>query len=254
MEEEESLYGKDVIVGNKEDAAKAADGRDVQIKTSTTQTIKMKTEGEAAAGTEDNQDTGADEQEVTTEQKLEGDIKNQLQAEEDAKADLKGKGVDFDAIAAEYENDGELSAATLVKLQKAGYPKSVVDAYITGMEATAARFESQVYDYAGGKQQFERLSQFVAAQGQGMMDTFNRVLATGDLMQIKIALQGFQAQMGQKYGTAGRSVMGSGSKATVQGFQTKAEMTTAMSDPRYGRDPQYTKEVQYKTMRSSFMR
>lgn len=251
--EEESLYGKDAIVGSKEDATIAAEGRDVEIKTSTTQTVNMKTEGDQQVTTGDDQEEVKTDTEVTPEQKLENDIKNQLQAEEDVKVDFKGKGLDFDVIATEYETNGSLSEETLGKLKEAGYPKSVVDAYISGMEATAAQFEQQVFEYAGGKQQFERVSQFIASQGDVMVDTFNRVIGSGDLMQIKIALQGFQAQMDQKYGTAGRTVMGNGNKTVVAGYQSKSEMTAAMSDPRYGRDPAYTREVQNKTMRATFL-
>lgn len=256
MDENESLYGPGAITGSKEDANPVA-GRDVEIKTSNTTTINMQTEApttEQPTATEEAADPTSGDV-ATPEAKLEADLKNIKSAEADAKADLKSKGIDFDAVAAEYESNGGLTAETIQKLSDAGYPKSVIDAYVAGMEATAARFEQQVYDYAGGKQQYERMAQFVASQGQGMVDTFNRVLASGDLMQIQLAMQGFQAKMGQKYGTAGRTVMGSNSNTTgVFGYQNKAEMVAAMGDPRYGRDPAYTREVQNKTMKATFLR
>lgn len=256
MEENESIYGPGAITGSKEDA-NPADGRDIDIKTSNTTTINMSTETPAT-----DQPTSTEEKaepisgDVTNpEAKLEADLKNIISAEADAKADLKNKGIDFDAVATEYESNGGLTADTLQKLSDAGYPKSVIDAYVAGMEATSARFEQQVYDYAGGKQQYERMAQFVSAQGQGMVDTFNRVLASGDLMQIQIALQGFQAKMGQTYGTGNRSVLGRNANTTGSfGYQNKAEMITAMSDQRYGRDPAYTREVQNKTMKATFLR
>ena len=257
-----NLYGEGAIVGSKEDAT-AIQERDVSIQTSGSNVTTVKVG--SAEGQEDEtkveqvdpnkapEASDSTEGDKTPEQVLEADVKNQLAAENDLKEELKGKGVDFDSVAKEYENSGTLSADTFQKLQDAGYSKAVVDAYIAGMEATAERFERTVHDYVGGKEQFQRLSQFVASQGQETVDAFNKVVGTGDLMQIKLALQGFQAQMSQKYGTQGRSIMGSGNVPTVSGYSNKAEMVTAMSDPRYGRDPGYTRSVQDKTMRSTFL-
>lgn len=263
MADTENLYGDNAIVGNKEDAEKALDGRDVQITTTNTQTVNLKTEdGDGSTpedtpkdDTKDGDNKQPDEAEVTPEKQLETDIKTQMQAEEDAKKDLAAKGVDFNAIAAEYESNGALSAETLAKLDKAGYPKSVVDAYIAGMEATAARFEAQVYEYAGGRESFQQMTQFVQGLGDEYVNAFNKVIETGDMTQIRIAIQGFKAQMTAKYGTNNRTIMGKGNTATgVQGFTSREEMVKAMSDPRYLRDPGYTREVQEKTMKSTFMR
>ncbi|SHJ82513.1 capsid assembly protein [Propionispora hippei] len=263
MADVENIYGDNAIVGNKEDAEKALEGRDVQITTTNTQTVNLKTEdGDGTVKTDDTPkddtkdgDNKQPDTEVTPEKQLETDIKTQIQAEEDAKKDLAAKGVDFNAIAAEYEANGTLSADTLSKLEKAGYPKSVVDAYIAGMEATAARFEAQVYEYAGGKEAFQQMTQFVQGLGNEYVNAFNRVIETGDLTQIRIAIQGFKAQMTAKYGTANRTIMGKGNTTTgVQGFTSREEMVKAMSDPRYLRDPGYTREVQEKTMKSTFMR
>ena len=257
-----NLYGEGAIVGSKEDAT-AIQERDVSIQASGSNVTTVKVGGAGGQEGETKREhvdpnkapeaSDSIEGDKTPEQVLEADVKNQLAAENDLKEELKGKGVDFDSVAKEYENSGTLSADTFKKLQDAGYSKAVVDAYIAGMEATAERFERTVHDYVGGKEQFQRLSQFVSSQGQDTVDAFNKVVGTGDLMQIKLALQGFQAQMSQKYGTQGRSIMGSGNVPTVSGYSNKAEMVTAMSDPRYGRDPGYTRSVQDKTMRSTFL-
>lgn len=257
MADTENIYGDNAITGSKEDAEKALEGRDVQITTTNTQSVNLKTEdGVGADDTKQEEPKTEDkEPEATPEQQLENDIKTQMQAEKDVITDLQGKGVDFNAIANEYETNGTLSDATLAQLEKAGYPKSVVDAYIAGMEATAARFEAQVYEYAGGKDAFYQMTQFVQGMGNEYVNAFNKVIETGDLTQIRIAIQGFKSQMAAKYGTTNRSIMGKGNYGqATQGFTSRQEMVKAMSDPRYLRDPQYTKEVQEKTMRSTFMR
>lgn len=250
--EDDSLYGKDVIIGSMEDALR---GRDVEIKTTNTNTVSLKGEGTGEGEMTPQALNDKQPDEPNPEKQLENDIQTQIKAEEDVKKDLAAKGVDFDAVAKEFEATGTLGEETLAKLEKAGYPRSVVDAYIAGMAATAARFEQQVYEYAGGKEDFQQMANFIQSLGNEYVNAFNKVIETGDLTQIRIAINGFKAQMTAKYGTANRSLLGRGAtSAPVQGFVSRAEMVKAMSDPRYLRDPQYTREVQEKTMLSSFIR
>lgn len=258
MADTENLYGDNAIVGNKDDASKVLEGRDVEIKTTNTQTVTVEQEDQTDNTTEtsENKQENNGTPEVTPEQKLEGDIQTQLKAEQDARKDLESRGIDFNSLASEYETNGTLSPESFAALEKAGYPKSVVDAYIAGMEATAARFESQVYEYAGGRDAFMQMTQFVQGMGNEYVNAFNKVIETGDLTQIRVAINGFKSQMTTKYGTNNRTIMGRSSDNTpsVQGFSSRSEMVKAMSDPRYLRDPGYTKEVQDKTIRSTFMR
>ena len=51
-------------------------------------------------------------------------------AEEEAKKALADKGLSFDDAAAEYERDGKLSERTYQDLEKAGFGRNLVDAYI----------------------------------------------------------------------------------------------------------------------------
>ena len=250
--EEENIYGANAVTGSKEDA-KALEGRDVEIKTTNTQTVVMKPDDQPQ-DTQEGEGDKPQEEEETPEQKLAKDVQGQIQAEEDAKKDLEAKGVQWEKLSDEYESTGVLSAESLAALEKAGYPKSVVDAYIKGMEATATQFENQVMGYAGGKEQFQQVTGFIQSQGTAYVNAFNSAIQSGDLTQIKITIEGFKAQMTQKYGTSNRTIMGKGNVQTgTKGYGSKAEMTQAMSDSRYGRDPAYTKEVEMKTARSRFL-
>lgn len=256
-EQQENLYGDKAIIGSKEDATQALDGRDVQIKTSNTQTVTLKPEEETQHTNNDPADETQEtdqEQDQTPEQKLEKDIKAQMQAEQDAKKDLEAKGIQWDHLAQEYEATGTLSASSLADLEKAGYPRSVVDAYVKGMEATALQFENQVMEYAGGKEHFQQITGFIKSLGTPYINAFNTAIQSGDLTQIRVTLEGFKAQMAQKYGTNNRTILGKGYAQTgIKGFESKDEMTKAMSDKRYGRDPKYTKEIETKTARSKFL-
>ena len=93
-------------------------------------------------------------------QQLQQDFQQQQTRESEIKTELSKAGIDFDALAAEFDRSGALSAESLAALEKAGYPKSVVDAYIAGLDALADRYAQQVRDMAGGEEAYARLTQF----------------------------------------------------------------------------------------------
>ena len=185
-------------------------------------------------------------------QQLQQDFQRQQTRESEIKTELSKAGIDFDALAAEFDRSGALSAESLAALEKAGYPKSVVDAYIAGLDALADRYAQQVRDMAGGEEAYARLTRFMQTQPQSVIDGFNAALMTGNIAQIQLALAGIQAQMTAAYGTANPSVMaGAQGAGNPQGYQTTEEMTKDMSDPRYQTDPAFTQEVYRKLQHSS---
>ena len=185
-------------------------------------------------------------------QQVQTDINNQIQTEKDLKADLSARGIDFDALDEEYDKNGQLSQESLDKLAKAGYPKSVVDAYLNGVQALADRFVSQVKSFAGGDEAFARMQEFIATRPAAEVNAFNSLIENGDLGQIRLAMQGIKAQMTQKYGTANPTVMGNGSaKEAPSGYTSTRQMVKDMSDPRYQVDPAFTREVMQKIKNST---
>ncbi|MBS5519648.1 MAG: hypothetical protein KHX13_04865 [Acidaminococcus intestini] len=183
---------------------------------------------------------------------LQGDIDRQLQSEEDLKADLTSRGIDWDALANEFDASGNLSQASRDALAKAGYPSSVVDAYISGMQATADRFVAQVQNFAGGEEAFARMQQYMATRPEAEVSAFNSLIEKGNLAQIQLAIQGIQAQMVKQYGTANPTVMSNGGLSGVpSGYTSTREMVKDMSDPRYQVDPEFTREVYNKIKNST---
>lgn len=198
------------------------------------------------------QPEGTPAPEAKPQETLEQDFQKQQGAEQEVKTALTKSGIDFDALAAEYDKDGALSAESLTALEKAGYPKAVVDAYLAGLDALADRYVQEVKNLAGGEENYARLIQFIGSQPQNVIDGFNAAIQTGNIAQIQLALAGVQAQMTAAYGTANPSVMaGAQGAGNPQGYQTTAEMTKDMSDPRYQTDPAFTQEVYRKLQHSS---
>lgn len=202
--------------------------------------------------TEETEQQQADNSQ-TTQEELESDIQKQQKAEQDIKDNLAAKGVDFDAVSKEYETTGALSPETLSKLEEAGYPKSVVDAYLNGIDAMTERFVSKVKDMAGGEEGYNNLASFLRSQPQSTIDAFNASIQTGNLNQIQLAIDGIKAQMVRTYGTANPTVMtGAQGAGEPQGYTNVSQMTKDMADPRYQTDPAFTREVARKVANATF--
>ena len=186
-------------------------------------------------------------------QQLQTDFQQQQTREGEIKDTLAKSGIDFDALAAEYDKSGALSADSLAALEKAGYPKPIVDAYLAGLEALSAQYVQEVQRMAGGAEGYQQLASFIRTQPQSVIDGFNDALQTGSLAQIQLAITGLRAQMTAAYGTASPSVLaGQTGAGTPTGYQTTAEMTKDMSDPRYQTDPAFTQEV-YRKLQNSIL-
>lgn len=183
---------------------------------------------------------------------LEETLKSTKESVDEASKTLAEKGIDYSALTQEYESNGELSEDTYKKLAEAGYPKAVVDTYIRGVAAANEAFTNAVYNAAGGKAEYSKLSKYIESKGQDAVDGFNDALLNGSLSTVKMLINGFKAEMTLRNGTQKASVLGGGSPASTSGFANEAAMEKAMDDPRYGVDEEYTKNVTKRLSKSKF--
>lgn len=159
-----------------------------------------------------------------------------------------------DRIESEYEADGRLSDDSYEKLAKAGFSKGFVNSFIQGQEALSQTFVAKIVDYAGGKDQFDRVINHLKANSPGTVDVLYDAIERQDLNAIRSVINLGMASQTKKFGKqptrtitrrnaspAGRVVA-----PQVQGFTSQNEMVKAMNDKRYGRDMQYTSEVEAK--------
>lgn len=196
---------------------------------------------------ETNNEEKADESKV-----VEDTIKATKESTEEAAKTLSEKGIDYGALTTEYEEKGALSEDTYKKLADAGYPKAVVDTYIRGVEAANEAFVNSVYTAAGGKTEYDKLSNYIQSKGKDAVEGFNDALMNGSLSTVKMLINGFKAEMTLRNGTQKASVLGGGSPAGTSGFTNEADMDKAMDDPRYGVDEEYTKQVTKRLSKSKF--
>lgn len=179
----------------------------------------------------------------------------QQQATEELQKDLAERNVDFKSLEEEYTKNGQLSSASLEALANAGYPKEVVDAYISGVEATQEKFYNAVVGFAGGEDEYRQVAQFVSSQGDKTVQDFNDTINTGNLGVINMVIQGVKANMKAVNGTTNQTILGQSTGGTADNtnaYLSKQQMLDAMNDPRYDKDPIYRKQVEQKIINSNF--
>lgn len=210
----------------------------------------VETEGEEASNNTEGtaeEDEGSTAKEEEGEKDLQEEVDKHSKAVNSIKEDLKSKGVDFNSAVKEYEKTGSLSEETVEALNKAGYPPEVVEAFIEGRIAMEERFTNAIYESVGGEKEYRSIVNWASQNlNKKSIDAFNRAIDNSNINAITLMLDGMKAKMIAKMGTANKSIHGGASapKNSPKGYSTKTEMIKAMSDPRYGRDPEYTRMVE----------
>lgn len=209
------------------------------------------TQGEA-----DTNDSSSNDNNSPSDTTLANDVAKHQDTLKALEKDLRNKGVDFKQAIKEYEESGNISSRTLANLVNAGYPKEVVESFIEGRHAIEERFTKAVYDSAGGEEEYFKMTQWAANNlPQSTLKAFNKALDSNDLDLISMMVAGVQSKMNATRGTSNPTLLGSTQGAgggEPKGFASKQDMIKAMSDPRYARDPAYTRSVEQKMLYTVF--
>lgn len=162
-----------------------------------------------------------------------------------AKEALAAKGLDMGKFATEFQTNGTLSPETYAAIEAAGFGKEVVDAYIAGQQALANQRDQAGYEVAGGKENFSKMVTWAAANmSVEERQAFNKAVAGTDA-EMKLAISGLRAQYEAVNGKEPQLQGGIPSTAAA-GYESKAQMTADMRDPRYAKDPAFRAKVEAK--------
>lgn len=174
------------------------------------------------------------------------------QTEQNPEQALSEKGLDLSTFTTEFNSKGELSTESYAKLAAAGFDKQLVDNYINGQKAMAAQYETSVTAEVGGAEKYAEITAWAKANlTDAEINAYNGAVSSGDLAQAKLAVLGLSTKFSKANGSEPRLVQGRTSSASGDVFESTAQLTEAMRDPRYAKDPAYRAKVQAKLSRSN---
>ena len=244
----DEFYGKDAVTGSEADAT-----QDVVVEETTSgEILQMDTEKVAEEKTQEEEPKENPEEATEEEPQEEPQVDTQRESNDKALEalgkDLIAKGVDFLGAIEEYQENGELSQKTYEALEKAGYPKEVIQGFVETRKAIDNKYAQDVMNYVGGEKDFRELQTWMKGNlSKSELDAYNEAVNGENLNAVKLILDGIQAKRVAKQGTRKATLLGGvASKSSPKGFSGRDEMIKAMSDPRYGIDRAYTISVERK--------
>lgn len=153
----------------------------------------------------------------------------------------------FSDFSKEYSEKGQLSDNSFKKLTDMGYPREVVEAYIEGQRAIAEKSTSGLLSDIGGQENFVAMRDWAASNvPENELNAYNAML-DGSPEQAAIAVKGMYARYQSAQGgnfKQPKLLSGSQMNGSLSPYRSTAEVTRAMSDPKYKTDPAYRKEVE----------
>jgi hypothetical protein len=174
--------------------------------------------------------------------------KNDLDIAEKA---VESAGLNMDKLATEYNEKGELDVKSYEALEKAGIPKDYVNQFIEGQKAIADQQATSIKDMVGGADAYTEMSNWAAENMSEQEKTaYNTAVNSKDIETAKLAVVGLKAKFESANGNEPSLVEGKGTITGQGGYKSWAEVTAAMGDDRYQKDPAYQNMVQEKLSKS----
>jgi len=169
-------------------------------------------------------------------------------------------GVDLDPYQEEYNTTGDVSEESRTKLAE-GLSKvlgpnarQVVDDFIEARKVVIQNDQKMYMEAAGGQDQYSTMVEWAKSNWSAeQVAAYNRQVQSGDRHATLFAIEGLRSKYEAANGRIPQRISATGGADTSQGaFRSVAEMTRAMSDPRYQTDEAYREEVRQKLALSNF--
>lgn len=160
-------------------------------------------------------------------------------------------GLNMETLASEYAEKGELDEKSYEALEKAGIPKDYVNQFIEGQKAIADQQATSIKNMVGGADAYTEMSNWAAENmSEEEKTAYNTAVNSKDLETAKLAVVGLKAKFERANGNEPNLLEGKGTVSGEKGYASWAEVTRAMGDERYSKDPAYQAMVQEKLANS----
>jgi len=162
--------------------------------------------------------------------------------------------LNFDEFSKEYSENGTLSDESIAKLSANGIAENVVRNYLDGLNAITEKQTQQIYSIAGGEDKYNSMLEWASESlEENEIEAFNNIMEQGNPAAMQMAVRGLQARFSQSSGSPAKLIQGDTIGPSGGAFRSVAELTAAMKDPRYHKDPAYRRDVENRLKNSNIL-
>lgn len=171
-------------------------------------------------------------------------------------AEAANSKLDVSSMIAKSMSGEKLSETDLAALEKAGLSEEQVAVLADAQKAVQLKNNNTLYELVGGEDSYSEMKEFAAENlEQEDIDTFNMALRSGNMRIAKMAVLGLKAMMDAENGTKPQERIGSEgeSRQTANApYADQQELIKDLNSRKYGRDPEFTAQVDARRRRSGF--
>jgi len=153
----------------------------------------------------------------------------------------------------EFANTGDISEESRQSIESMGLPREMIDAYIEGQKAVIGNQFTAIYSEVGGEENYGAMLEWAGENlPEGEQDAFNDAVLGGTSAQMMFAIKSLASRWGGGEGKSSPLLQGNTGSINASGaFRSLAQVTEAMRDPRYTKDPAYRKDVEQRLANSN---
>lgn len=152
--------------------------------------------------------------------------------------------------------EGEITEEHLEKLKKTGLSKGMLETLVKAKEVERVENDNAVFELVGGQEVYEEMAKHaVEHYSDAQLDAYNTAVFSGNRELARLAILGLKADYTATLNTTTppkARISGGNTPPNADGFTSQQEVVLAMSNRKYGRDINYTKEVDAKRAKTAW--
>jgi hypothetical protein len=155
----------------------------------------------------------------------------------------------------EFAMNGDVSEESRQKIVEMGLPREFVDAYVEGQKAVLSNHMNNIFNEVGGEESYKQMTAWAAEHlPEGDQEAFNNAVTKGSTEDMMFAIRSLNARYRSEADVPTPLIQGdTGSAPTGGSFRSLAELTSAMKDPRYTKDPAYRQDIENRLNNSNIL-
>ena len=157
--------------------------------------LESKASGKPDDNSEDNTEENSDDTKSETENKMEV-VKEPTKEETEKVKEIAEKAdVNLAEMSQEWLANGELAEADYDKLEKAGYPREMVDTFARGLTADVSDISNSAMEVAGGSKEYGEMIDWASENlSEAEIAAFDKAVSSKDKATVLQAVRGLNAQ------------------------------------------------------------